>query len=175
MPSLGKELMLKELLKALKNKNYLFFSRHQGLSANDFIELRQKLSKVSDRSLVVKNALLKRALGEIGIKDANGLIKGALLITVCEKDPQIASKALLEFAKGKESFQVGGACIEGAVVSEQYVKSLAELPSREVLIATVLGGLNAPISGFVNVLGQLVRSVAIALDQIQKKKAAQAG
>ena len=171
MPSLAKELMLQELVKALESKNYIFFARHQGLSATDFVELRRKLEKAADRTLVVKNSITRLAFKQMGIKDANGLIKGSLFLTVAEKDPQIVSKILVEFSKGRESFQLHGAYLEGSLFPAQYLKSLAELPSREVLIASVLGGLNAPIGGFVNVLGQLIRSLAIALDQIQKQKA----
>ena len=170
MPSLAKELMLQELVKTLESKNYIFFARHQGLSATDFVELRRKLEKAADRTLVVKNSITRLAFKQIGIKDANGLIKGSLFLTIAEKDPQIVSKILVEFSKGKENFQLDGAYLEGNLFPAQYLKSLADLPSREVLIASVLGGLNAPISGFVNVLGQLIRSLAIALDQIQKQK-----
>lgn len=171
MPSIAKELILEELIKTLQSKNYIFFAKHHGLSASDFVELRRKLEKVSDRTIVVKNAIARLAFKKMGITEINGLIKGSLLLTVAEKDPQLVSKVLVEFAKGRESFQLDGAYLEGKVFPSQYLKSLADLPSREVLLASVLGGLNAPISGFVNVLGQLIRSLAVVLDQVQKTKA----
>ena len=171
MPSLGKELMLKELIEVLREKNYIFFTRQQGLSASDFVELRRKLEKVANRTVVTKNSITRLAFRQVGIENANGLIKGALILTVAQKDPQVVSKVLLDFAKGRDGFEVGGAYLDGNIVATDYLKSLANLPSREVLLATVVGGLNAPISGFVNILGQLVRSVAIALNEIQKQKA----
>ncbi len=170
MPSLAKELMLQELVGTLQSKNYIFFAHYQSLPAVEFVELRKKLEQVADRALCVKNSLTRLAFKQIGINDINGIIKGSVLLTIGQKDPQIISKILVEFAKGRESFQLDGAYLEGQVFQAPYLKSLADLPSREVLIATVLGGLNAPISGFVSVLSQLVRSLAIALDQIQKKK-----
>ena len=170
MPSIAKEMMLKELVKTLESKDYIFFARHQGLSATDFVELRRKLEKIADRTLVAKNTITRLAFKKMGIHDVNGLIKGSVLLTVAKKDPHIISKILVEFAKGRETFQLDGAYLEGSLFPAQHLKSLAELPSREVLIATVVGGLNAPISGFVNVLGQLTRSLVIALDQIQKTK-----
>ena len=170
MPSLAKELMLQELVKALESKEYIFFTRHQGLSAADFVELRRKLEKAVNRTLIVKNTITRLAFKQMGVDGVN-LIKGSMLLTVAEKDPQVVSKILVEFAKGRENFQLDGAYLEGNLFPAQYLKSLAELPSREVLIASVLGGLNAPISGFVSALGQLVRSLAVVLDQIQKAKA----
>ena len=170
MPSFGKELMLKEMIQALESKNYIFFARHQGLSAPDFVELRRKLEKVADRTLVAKNSITRLAFKQVGVENVNGLIKGALFLTIARKDPQVISKILLDFAKGKEGFRVDGAYLEGNIYPAQYLKSLADLPSREVLLAFVAGGLNAPIGGFVNILDQLIRSLAIVVDQIQKVK-----
>ena len=171
MPSLAKELILEELIQTLQAKNYIFFSRQQGLSAPDFVELRRKLEKVANRTIVVKNTITRLAFKKMGITDANSLVKGSVLLTVAEKDPQLVSKVLVEFAKGRESFQLGGAYLEGNVFTSQYLKSLAELPSRNSLLASVAGSLNAPIGGFVNMLGQLIRSLAVVLDQVEKTKA----
>ena len=171
MPSVAKELMLHELVQALQAKNYIFFARHQGLSAADFVELRRKLERVVDRTLITKNTITRLAFKQMGISKVDGLLKGSILLAVAEKDPQLVSKVLLDFARGRENFQVDGAYLEGDLFPPQYLKSLAELPSREVLIATVVNRLNSPIGGFVNVLGQLMRSLAVCLDQIQKTKA----
>ena len=170
MPSLEKELMLQELIKTLGSKSYIFFARYQNLSAGDFSELRRNLDKVAERTLVVKNSISRLAFKQVGISEVNGLIKGSLILTVAQKDPHLISKVLLEFAKGRENFELGGAYLEGAIFPAQYLKSLAELPSREVLLASVVGRMQAPISGFVSGLGQLMRSLAVVLDQIQKSK-----
>lgn len=171
MPSVAKELMFEELIKTLESKSYIFFARHQGLSANDFVELRRKLEKVADRTVVAKNSIARLAFKQIGItSDIDGLVKGSMLLTVAQKDPHLVSRVLMDFAKGRESFQLEGGYLEGNICSLQYLRSLAELPSREVLLALVAGNLNAPIGGFVNILGQLIRSLAVVLDQIQKVK-----
>lgn len=170
MPSLAKELMLKELMSTLDAKNYIFFARYQGLPATEFVELRRKLEKVVNKTVVVKNSLSRLAFKQLGVKDINGLIKGSVLLAVGEKDPQLISRVLVDFAKGRENFQLDGAFLEGQVVAAQYIQSLANLPSREVLLATVINRMNGPVAGFVSVLGQLTRSLVIALDQVQKKK-----
>ena len=170
MPSVAKELMLQELVQALQSKNYIFFARHQGMSAIDFVELRRKLEKAANRTVVVKNSITRLAFKQLGINELDGVIKGSMFLAVTEKDPQIVSKILVDFATGRETFQLDGAYLEGQLFPAQYLKSLANLPSRQALLASVAGGLNAPVGGFVNVLGQLIRSLAIAIDQIQKKK-----
>lgn len=170
MPSLAKELMLQELMSTLKSKDYIFFARYQGLPATEFVELRRKLEKVVDRTVVVKNTLTRLAFKQMGVSNLNGLLKGSILLAVGKKDPQNISRVLVDFAKGRENFQLDGAFLEGQVFPVQYLQSLANLPSREILLATVVNRMNGPISGFVNVLGQLMNSLVIAIDQIQKKK-----
>jgi large subunit ribosomal protein L10 len=171
MPSLSNQLMLEELLAVMREKDYIFFSRYEALTVSAFSALRRKLEKVSDRSVVVKNRIAKIAFEQVGIKDVNGLIKGSTLVTVAGKDPQMVSKVLIEFGKDQKSFVVAGACLEGKLYEVPYVQELAALPSREVLVATVINGLNAPIGGFVNVMSQMLRSFAVVLDQIGKQKA----
>lgn len=172
--STEKKLLFEEVLKSLEGKNYIFFSRYNRLSVNDFGELRRKVEKVSEHSLVVKNTLMRRALEQLGLKDACCFLEGSVFVTLSSKDPQNVSRVLVDFAKGNENFQVSGACIDGGVYQASYLEQLAKMPSREVLIAMVVGGIAAPLRGFVSTLAQLNRSVVIALDQIQKKKAAQA-
>ena len=170
MPSLAKELMLQELMNTLKSKDYIFFARYQGLPATEFVELRRKLEKVVDRTVVVKNTLTRLAFKRLGVSNINGILKGSLLLAVGKKDPQNISRVLVDFAKGRENFQLDGAVLEGQIFSMQYLQSLANLPSREILLATVVNRMYGPISGFVHVLGQLMNSLVIAIDQIQKKK-----
>ena len=171
MPSFLKELMLEELVKSLQAKNYIFFAKHQGLSATDFVELRRKLEKVADKAVVTKNSIARLALKRVGIEDANGFIKGSILLAVSNRDPELVSKVLVEFAKGRDNFELGGAYLEGNIFSPESIRSIAALPPRQMLLASVACGLNAPICGFVNVLSQLMRSLAVCLNQIQKAKA----
>lgn len=171
MPSLEKEVMTKELLKEIEGKGYVFFSQFSSLKVNDFSEIRRKIGKVADHSVVAKNTIARRALEQLGIKGVDGLIKGSVMLTVGDRDPQIVSKLLLGFNKDNEGFQVQGAYLDGQVYKKDFLKQLADLPSREVLIASVVGGISAPLRGFVNVLAQVTRSLVCVLDQVQKQKA----
>lgn len=174
MASTEKQTLLEELVKTIEGKDYIFFGRFSRLSVNDFGELRRKVEKVSNRSVVAKNSIARRALEQLGLKNACEFLKGSMFLTLGEKEPQVISKTLVDFAKGNENFQIAGACVEGGVYPAAYVEQLAKLPSRDVLIASVVGGISAPLRGFVNALSQLTRSLVVVLDQVQKQKASQA-
>ena len=169
MPSVAKELMLEELKRTLESKNYLFFARFSGLSVADISELRRKLEKAANRSLVVKNSITRRAFKELGI-EADEFLKGSLFLTVADKDPQVVSKILVDFAKDRESFTLLGAFLDQKLFQAPALKGIASLPSRQVLLGQVACGLNAPVQGFVSVLNQLVQGLVIALGQIHKQK-----
>lgn len=169
MPSVAKELMSQELKKTLEAKNYLFFARFSGLSVSDFGELRRKLEKVADRSLVVKNTITRRVFKELGI-EADEFVKGSLFLTVANKEPQMVSKILVDFAKDRENFTLLGASLDQKIFQAAALKGIAALPSRQVLLGQLACGLNAPVQGFVSVLNQLVQGLVIALAQIQKQK-----
>lgn len=171
MPSLEKELMLEEIVKTVKGKEYVFISQFNKLNVSDINDIRRKVEKSSLRSIVAKKTLARKVFQQIGIAEAEKLLDGSVFITVAEKDPQIVSKILIDFTKDKEGFQVQGAYIEGGVYGKDYLGQLAKLPSREVLIATVVRGVAAPVQGFVNCLSQMTRSLVVVLDQIQKQKA----
>ncbi len=172
MPSIGKQLMFEELVDVLRAENYVFFARYEKLPVSEFSDLRRKLDKVSHRAMVVKNSIARRAFKNLGITNINGFIKGSVLLTLSDKDPQLVSKVLIDFTKDHVNFELVGACLEHALYDRDYVKGLSELPSRETLVATVVARLNAPISGFVGVMGQLMRSFVVTLDQICKQKTA---
>lgn len=170
MPALEKELMLKQLLEVVEGSNYLFFAKFSGISVVDLNDLRRKLEKVVSRTIVVKNSLARVVLERINAKAATEFLDGSVLMTAGKDDPQVVSKILSDFAKDHESFELKGIFIDRQVFKNQFIKELAKLPSKRELLASVVGGIQAPISGFVLGLGQVVRSLVNALDQIQKKK-----
>ncbi|MBI4549569.1 MAG: 50S ribosomal protein L10 [Candidatus Omnitrophica bacterium] len=172
MPGLEKDLMLKELAGKLEGCPFIFFARFKGLSVNDFSQLRRALEKVSKSCVVMKKTLLRKILSTNGIEVKNGLFEGSLVLVAAEKDPQVVSKVLVGFAKDKEAFQLAGVALEGRLLGASYVKELSSLPSRIELIAKVVGGIKAPITGVVLTLRGLVSGLVNVLDQVSKKKQA---
>ena len=99
MPSLAKELMMKELEKEFKNSSSAFFSSFDGLSVADISDFRRTIEKVSKRSMVVKHAMAKRIFSNAKVTEAENFLKGQILVTFASGEPQIVSKTIMEFAK----------------------------------------------------------------------------
>ncbi|MBI4387612.1 MAG: 50S ribosomal protein L10 [Candidatus Omnitrophica bacterium] len=168
--TIEKEMLLKQLLETAQTSDYIFFAKFKGLTVNDLNSLRRKLEKVADDVLVVKNSIARMVLERINAKAACDFLEGSVLLTTGKRDPQIVSKVLVEFAKERENFELKGAFVNQTIFQKQFIQDLAKLPLKQELIASVVGGFKAPITGFVLGLGQIVRSLVAALDQIQKKK-----
>ena len=103
--------------------------------------------------------------------DFNEELNGPSALAFSE-DQVAPIKILSKFAKDHEFFKIKSGFIDGKVIDSKEVKSLAKLPSREVLIAQALGGLNAPIAGLANVLNGSIRGLVVALNAIAAKKSA---
>ncbi|MDC0700681.1 50S ribosomal protein L10, partial [Blautia wexlerae] len=123
---------------------------------------------------VVKNTLLKLALKEAGIEGLDSVLEGTTAIAISNEDYVGSAKVLSDFAEKSKTFKIKAGFVDGNVIDEAGVKNLAKLPSKEVLIAQTLGGLNAPITGFVTVLNGTMKGLVVALNAIAEKQAANA-
>ena len=166
----SKELVIKQIEKELKKGEPFFVVRHDKVPAMNLDRLRAKLRAAKARYLVVKNTLGQKAFERASLKDFMQHIQGACGIAFTSGDAVTSSKVLMEFAKENESFKVQAGYMQGRVVSTDQIKVLASLPSREVLLSKVLGGMQAPISGFVNVLAGTLRKFVNVVDAISRKK-----
>lgn len=166
----SKEKMIGEIEKELKNRKTFFVAQHGSISASAIDRLRARLRLSDTRYLVVKNSLGKKAFDRSNMKEIGEALKGACGIAFTSGDIVASSKALVDFAKENETFKIQSAYLNGELVGADKVKVLASLPSREVLIAKVLGGMQAPISKFVGVLSGTIRKIVTVLDAVAKKK-----
>ena len=167
----SKELIVAEIEKELKKSPTFFVARHDAVAAEKLDKLRAKLRASQTRYLVVKNSLGLKAFERAKMKDILSYIQGACGLAFTGGDPVQPSKTLMEFAKENENFKVQAGYLNGQIVGADRIKVLAMLPSREVMLARVVGGIQAPIAGFVSVLAGALRKVVTALDAIAKKKA----
>jgi large subunit ribosomal protein L10 len=167
----SKDIIIKEVEKELKNRSVFFVARHDTVPAANIDKLRAKLRASQTRYLVVKNTLGQKAFEKANLQVVSEHIHGACGIAFTSGDPAATSKALMEFTKDNPSFKVQVGYLHGQVMSADQVKVLASLPSREVMLARVVGQMQAPISQFVGVLASTVRQVVNVLDAIAKKKA----
>ena len=170
MVSTIKELMLQEIERELSAHPYAFISNFENFPLEQLAELRRTLGKVAQRSMVVKHSLEKKAFAKLELGEVESYLKGHVLITFGKDAPQTISKAIIEFAKKNEKFVPRAVLFEKKMYDKNFVKSLASLPSRKELLTQVVVRMKSPISGFVITLNQLLRGVAVALNEIKKKK-----
>lgn len=146
---------------------------YQGINVEDDTKLRKELRDSEIEYLVIKNTLLRRAAENAGMESMSSVLSGSTAIAISKNDYVAASRILCDFAKSHDFFKVKSGFIDGEVIDSNKVSELAKLPSREVLIAQVLGGLNAPISGFATVLNGTLKGLVVALNAIAEKKGAE--
>lgn len=145
---------------------------YRGLNVEQLTDLRVQYRNANVDYKVYKNTMMRIAFKDLGLEDFNEYLKGPSAVAFGYDDPVSAAKITAEFAKTNPMLEVKAGIVDGKVIDVAGVKSLASLPSREVLVAQVLGGFNAPIQGFANVLQGTIRSLAIVLNAIAEEKVA---
>ncbi len=146
---------------------------YKGITVAEDTKLRKELREAGVDYFVVKNTMLRFAMNEVGYEELTKVLEGTTALAVSKEDPVAAAKILAKFAEdSKDKFTVKAGFVEGKALDAAGVNELAKLPSREVLVAKVLGSLNAPISGFANVLNANLRGLVVALNAIAEKQGA---
>ena len=166
---------VKELADKIRSAKSVVLADYRGLTVEQDTEMRSALRKAGVEYKVVKNTLARFAAKENNLDGLESYLKGPTALAMSDKDPVAPAKILTEYSKKYEKLELKAGVVEGKIVDIAGIKALADLPSREVLIARVLGGFNAPLAGLVNVLNGNIRALAIALNAIAEKKAAAQG
>lgn len=161
-----KELAVQQLKEAIQNAKSVVLADNLGLSVAEVTKLRKELRAAGVELKVAKNTLIRIAAQELGIEGLDPYLHGTTTLAFSHQDEASGAKKIREFfAKEKNPKLVAKAGIlEGKVIDAEGVKSLADLPSREVLLAQVLGGIQAPLTGVANAINGLLSSFAYCLD-----------
>lgn len=167
-----KKQQVAELCEVFKAANVGVLVNYSGITVADDTKLRKDLREAGCTYKVVKNTLLKRAFEAAGIEGLDECLNGTTAIAFSDSSYTEAPKILSKYAKDHENYTVKAGFIDGAAVDANSISELAKLPPKEVLVAQVLYGLNAPIQGLATVSNGLIRSLAIALNAIAEKQSA---
>ena len=167
-----KKALVASLSDKLKNSCAGVIVNYKGINVSDDTKLRKELREAGVEYFVVKNTLLQRAAKEAGLDGLEPVLEGTTAIAISKEDHVAAARILCKFADENDFFKAKAGFIEGKVISEAEVNNLAKLPTKEVLVAKALGGLNAPISGFVTVLNGTIKGLVVALNAIAEKQSA---
>jgi len=163
---------IESLGQGLKGAKAVVFANFQGLKVSEAEELRGLCRQNDIQVLAAKKSLLKRAFAEAGLTDTDPtLFQGGVASFMGTGDEVAPAKIVSTFAKTHEVVAVFGGVLEGKFIDAAMVKSLASLPSKTELLAKVVGTINAPVSGFVNVLAGNLRNLVGVLNNIKEAKA----
>lgn len=143
---------------------------YRGLNVAELTELRKKYREAGVDYKVYKNTMMRFAFKDSGLEDFNEFLKGPSAVAFGYEDAVAPAKVSAEFAKDNDKLEIKAGIVDGKVINAEEINSLAKLPSKEVLIAQALGGFNAPIQGFANVLNGTIRGLAIVLNSIAEEK-----
>jgi len=146
-------------------------THYRGLTVAQMGTLRRDLRSAKVHMQVVKNTLARRAAEGTSFTVTEEFLTGPTAIAY-GNDPVALAKALSDFAKSNEALKILGGVLDGKRLGEADVKMLASLPSREVLVAKMLGSMQSPLSGFVRTLNEVPASFARTLAAIRDQKQA---
>ena len=152
-----KKQIVEEITDKLERAQSVVLVDYRGLNVEEVTQLRRNYKEAGVEYKVYKNTLVKRAMDEVGGYD----------------DPVQAAKITHDFAKENKKLEIKAGIVDGKIIDIEEIKNLATLPSKEVLIAQALAGLNGPIAGFANVLQGTIRSLVYALNAIKEKQEGQ--
>ncbi|PIR94380.1 50S ribosomal protein L10 [Candidatus Falkowbacteria bacterium CG10_big_fil_rev_8_21_14_0_10_39_11] len=143
---------------------------YTGLNVPSTEELRNKCKDEQVEFLAVKKTLLKKVLNELKFDDSELDYEGSLAVAFGREDEVAPAKILNDFSKDHNEIIFRGGIFESKVIGVEKVKMLAALPSKPELYAKIVGSLNAPISGFVNVMAGNLRGLVTVLNAIKDNK-----
>ena len=172
MPTQAKRESIDSLVELLKKSNAVFITEYRGLTVKKISVCRKNIRQAGGEMKVCKNTLMRIALTECGMIQAPELDFGPNGYVLSYGDVAAVAKAIRDFSKekGNEALVVKGAILGGKLLTKEQVFALADLPSREQLLAQVVGTIAGPLRGLVTVLSGPARGLVTCLGQIKDKK-----
>ncbi len=164
----AKKAQVAEIAEVLKGATTGVLVDYRGLTVEEDTKLRNDLRAAGVKYFVVKNTLLRLATKETGLEELDEILHGPTALAVSE-DAVAPAKVLADFAKDNEKLEIKSGFMDGKVMSVDEIKTLAKTPSKETLIAKIMGSLNSPVSGLVRLLNTIVEGGTEISDLIAKK------
>jgi large subunit ribosomal protein L10 len=164
-----KKQQVASLREQLSNAGSVVLTDYRGLTVEQDTNMRAVLREKGVEYKVVKNNILRHAIEGTAYEGFKDYLAGPTAIAM-SKDEVAPAKVLFDFVKKIEALEFKAGAVDGKVIDVKGVEALAKLPSKEELVAKMLGSLNAPISGLVNVLNGNIRGLVVALNAIAEKK-----
>ncbi|MCB2224771.1 MAG: 50S ribosomal protein L10 [Actinobacteria bacterium] len=169
MPRPEKVQAVAEIKERVEAAEAVFLAEYAGLSVKEQQQMRRALRATEGEFKVVKMTLAKLAVEELGHSDLAELLTGPTGLTFADQDAAATAKALQEFAKEHTRLVIKGALLSGELIPPEKVSELAELPSRDVLLAQIAGAFQAPMAKMAGLLAAMPRNLATMVQQLIDK------
>ena len=150
-----KEAKVSEIKEKMEKAQGIIFAKYQGLTVEEDTELRKALREAGVEYKVYKNTLTTLAAKELGFDGIVDALEGPLSVAFGYEDPTVPAKVLNDFAKNHKKLELVAGIVQGEIFDEAKVKQLATIPSREILIAKLLGSFKAPLSNLAYLLNAI--------------------
>jgi len=167
-----KQEIIDEIREQIQGSPLIIFSTFTGLNVEKITQLRRLLREVNSSYRVVKNTLMKKAVKGTDLEAVERFLVGPSAVIFAKGEPSKPCKIIKEFKKENEQLEIKGGVFTGKVLSKKEIEELADLPSREVLIAKLLLLFRSPQQRLVNVLIGVPQKLVQVLEAIKKKKEA---
>lgn len=151
-----KKAVVADLVEKIKRAQSCVLVQYQGITVDNDTKMRAAFRKEGIDYMVVKNTLFGRACDEVGYGAIKEKLNGMSAIALSYNDPVAPAKIAKEYADKVETFEIKGGFLDNAVVDAATVMALAEIPSKEILLARFLGSIQGPISGFARALQAVI-------------------
>jgi large subunit ribosomal protein L10 len=171
-PRPEKVAVVDEVRERLSSSSAVLLTEYRGLKVSEIAELRRNLRTAGGDYKVYKNTLVRFAVRELGIEGVEELLVGPTALAFVEGDAAAVAKALRDYGRTNPALVLKGGVLGSKTLSADEAKALADLPSREVLLARLAGGLAAPLQQLAGLLQALPRNMAYGLQALVDQKVA---
>lgn len=165
----SKKQIVADMIEKLKTAQAGVLVDYCGLTVEEDTDLRNKLRAAGVEYKVVKNTLTRFAAKEVGFDELDAVLNGPTSLAVSYDDPVAPAKVIADFAKDNEKLEIKSGFLDGKVISLEEINQLAKTPSKDVLIAKIMGSLNSPISALTRTLQAIVDN-GVELSKIEAPK-----
>jgi len=159
-----------ELQDKFEKAKGVVFTDYRGLNVEEISGLRNGLRSVEIEYKVVKNTLARRAAEGTQLDSARDFISGPMGIAVGYDDPVLVVKKVLEFNKSNDKLEIRGGVIEGNTCTPAELKTISELPPREIQLSMLIGAMQSPVSKFAGLLNSTIAQFAYAMEALKRKR-----
>jgi len=170
MPKPQKVEAVESIKRFLEEADSVFVTDYVGLNVADITLLRKNLRDNSIKYLIAKNTLIRIAARESGYENLLDYLKGPTAIAFAKEDPAVAAKILYDSYKDKEKPVIRAFVLEDQVFTGEQIKRLADLPSREVLLASVVSAIEAPFSSMLSSIDAIFQELVATVDALAAAK-----